>query len=78
MGLFLGVELVLDRKTLEPATALAVHVIEEMKNRGVLISTDGPHNNVLKIKPPMVFTEENADRLVTVLDEVLEGMGDGG
>ncbi len=78
MGLFLGVELVLDRKTLEPATALAVHVIEEMKNRGVLISTDGPHNNVLKIKPPMVFTEENADRLVMVLDEVLEGIGDRG
>ena len=78
MGLFLGVELVLDRITLEPATVLSRGVIEEMKLRGVLVSTDGPFDNVLKIKPPMVFTEQNADQLVETLDEVLEGIGDRG
>ena len=78
MGLFLGVELVQDRETLEPATEIAGHVIEEMKNRCILLSTDGPLNNVLKIKPPMVFTEENADRLVCAFGEVLEGIGDRG
>ncbi len=76
MGLFLGVELVVDRETLEPATDIARRVIEEMKNRGILLSTDGPLDNVLKIKPPMVFTDDNADQLVETLDEVLEGIGD--
>ena len=78
MGLFIGVELVLDRKTLDPATRLAARVIEEMKDRGVLINTDGPFDNVLKIKPPMVFTKENATQLIETLDEVLSGIGDGG
>ena len=71
MGLFLGVELVTDRDTQEPATELAKSVIEEMKNRGILLSTDGPLNNVLKIKPPLVFSELNADLLVKTLGEVL-------
>ena len=77
MGLFLGVELVTNRETQEPATALAKQVIEDMKSRGILLSTDGPFDNVLKIKPPMVFTEENADRLVETLDEVLGGWSRG-
>jgi 4-aminobutyrate aminotransferase-like enzyme len=72
MGLFLGVELVTDRETQQPATALARHVIEDMKNRGILLSTDGPFENVLKIKPPMAFSQLNADLLVKTLDEVLE------
>jgi len=42
-----------------------------MRERGILLSTDGPFHNVLKIKPPMVFTEENADFLVGTLDEIL-------
>ena len=71
MGLFLGVELVIDRETQEPATALAKHVIEDMKSRGILLSTDGPFNNVLKIKPPLVFSQLNGDLLVKTLDEVL-------
>ena len=73
MGLFLGVELVTDRKTQEPATALAKHVIEDMKSRGILLSTDGRFENVLKIKPPLAFSHLNADLLVKTLDEVLEG-----
>ncbi|MCI0488419.1 MAG: aminotransferase class III-fold pyridoxal phosphate-dependent enzyme [Blastocatellia bacterium] len=70
-GLFLGVELVRDRETLEPAAAEAAYVVERMKECGILISTDGPHHNVLKIKPPLVFSEENADLLVSTLDEIL-------
>jgi len=68
MGLFLGVELVKDRETLEPATGEASHVIEKMKDLGVLVSTDGPFRNVIKIKPPLVFNQSNADRLLEALD----------
>jgi 4-aminobutyrate aminotransferase-like enzyme len=42
-----------------------------MRERGVLVSTDGPFHNVLKIKPPLVFTMQDADQLVTTLDQAL-------
>jgi 4-aminobutyrate aminotransferase-like enzyme len=71
LGLFLGVELVRDRATLEPAGEEANAVADRMKERGVLMSTDGPFHNVLKIKPPLVLTEADADFLVETLDEVL-------
>ena len=70
-GLFLGVELVKDRDTLEPAAAEALDVVNRMRERGILLGTDGPFANVLKIRPPMPFTRENADQLVATLDEVL-------
>jgi len=70
-GLFLGVELVRDRTTLEPAAAEATEVVERMKDRGILLSTDGPLHNVLKIKPPLVFSEADAELLVERLDVVL-------
>ncbi len=70
-GLFLGVELVRDRVTLEPATAEASYVVNRMRERGILVGTDGPHHNVVKIRPPMPFADADADLLVTVLDEVL-------
>jgi 4-aminobutyrate aminotransferase-like enzyme/Ser/Thr protein kinase RdoA (MazF antagonist) len=72
LGLFIGVELVKDRVTLEPAGREAAVVVESMKDHGILISTDGPYHNVLKIKPPLVFTEANAFQLVRTLDLVLE------
>ncbi len=71
LGLFIGVELVRDRTTLEPATAEANEIVQRMKARGILLSTDGPLDNVLKIKPPLVFTLADADRLVDELDVVL-------
>lgn len=71
LGLFIGVELVLDRKTLEPAKEQATYLINLMKEHGILLSTDGPFHNVIKIKPPLVFTKENADFLVSTLDNVL-------
>ncbi len=71
-GLFIGAEMVRDRATLEPAVREINIVVEKMKNRGFLISTDGPLHNVLKIKPPLVFSKENAAALIQNLDEVLE------
>ena len=71
VGLFLGVELVRNRIDLEPADEEATYIANRMRDKGVLISTDGPFHNVLKIKPPMVFTKENADRLILALNEVL-------
>lgn len=70
-GLFLGVELVTDRTAREPATIMADDVVEAMKVRGILCSTDGPGNNVLKIKPPMVITQAQVDRIVDSLDKAL-------
>jgi 4-aminobutyrate aminotransferase-like enzyme len=70
LGLFVGIELVLGG-TLEPAPAQATYIANRMSERGILLSTDGPFHNVLKIKPPMVFTEANADFLVATLDEIL-------
>jgi 4-aminobutyrate aminotransferase-like enzyme/Ser/Thr protein kinase RdoA (MazF antagonist) len=71
LGLFLGVELVTDCHSLEPAATQAHYIINRLRDRGVLISTDGPLRNVLKIKPPMPFSAADADRLVAVLRDVL-------
>jgi len=71
LGLFLGIELVREAESLTPATREAADAVERMKERGVLLSTDGPLENVIKIKPPLVFSLENADELVAGLDEVL-------
>lgn len=71
LGLFLGMELVRDRRTLEPATEQAIEIIERMKEHGVLLSIDGPFRNVLKIKPPLLFSEPNVDCLVSTLDQIL-------
>jgi 4-aminobutyrate aminotransferase-like enzyme/Ser/Thr protein kinase RdoA (MazF antagonist) len=71
LGLYIGVELVLDREQRTPAGVCASYVANRMRELGVLLSTDGPDHNVLKIKPPLVFTEGDADRLVTTLDHVL-------
>lgn len=71
-GLFIGIELVKDKHTFEPAVPEIDFILEEMKNRGFLIGTDGPLHNVLKIKPPIIFSKANADDLVRGLDKVLE------
>jgi 4-aminobutyrate aminotransferase-like enzyme len=68
-GLFVGVELVRDRATLEPAADEASELINRMKERGILLSTDGPFHNVLKIKPPMVLSEADVDMVIRAMDE---------
>lgn len=70
-GLFFGVELVLDRNSKEPAAAETKRIVNGMRERGVLISRIGAHDNVLKMRPPMPFSRENADQLLTTLDETL-------
>jgi 4-aminobutyrate aminotransferase-like enzyme/Ser/Thr protein kinase RdoA (MazF antagonist) len=73
-GLFLGVELVRDHATLEPAGAEAARVVNGLRERGVLVAAVGPHNNVLKIRPPLCFSQENAEELVSALDDTLRGI----
>ncbi|MCB0836198.1 MAG: aminotransferase class III-fold pyridoxal phosphate-dependent enzyme, partial [Bacteroidetes bacterium] len=70
-GLFLGFELINDPETLEPAADKASYLANRMRQMGVLMSTDGPFHNVLKIKPPMCFDQENAGFLLEYLDMVL-------
>jgi len=68
-GLFLGFELVDSEKN--PLGDKADYLANRMKDHGILMSTDGPDHNVLKIKPPMVFTLENAEELLFYLGKVL-------
>jgi len=70
-GLFLGIELVRDHETLEPADTEASAIVNAMKDRGVLLSTDGPLHNVIKIKPPMVLSQDDVDMTLRELDNVL-------
>jgi len=70
-GLFIGAEMVKDRTTMEPAVPEIDIVVEKMKANGYLLSTDGPLHNVLKIKPPMTFSKQNADEMVKLLDIAL-------
>ena len=70
-GLFFGVELVRDRQTLEPAGEEASLVANRMRECGILLGTDGPFHNVVKIRPPMPFSESDADLLVATLDRIL-------
>lgn len=71
MGLFIGVEMVKNHATLEPATGEANAVIEYLKAHKILLSTDGPYDNVLKLKPPLVFSIENAQEFLMRLEEAL-------
>lgn len=70
-GLFIGVEFVQDRETLEPAAEEAEEFVLRMKDRGMLLSTDGPFHNVIKIKPPMVLTVEDVEMVVRCFDDEL-------
>ena len=79
VGLFVGLEIVdasvVDGRGLPaPNPAAAAYIKQRMCDKGVLLSTDGPHNNVLKIKPPLVFDEGNAAELADALCECLEEM----
>ena len=70
-GLFLGIELVKNKTTLEPAAKEATYLINRMRERAILMSTDGPLHNVIKIKPPLCFSKTDADYLLQNLDIVL-------
>ena len=70
-GLFLGVDLVLNRETRTSAPRQAGYIVNRLRDRGILTGTDGPHHNVLKLRPPLIFTNKDADLFVATLDAVL-------
>lgn len=74
VGLFLGIEFVKSRETKEPDEDLAHQIVQDMKDRFFLLSTDGPFHNVIKFKPPMVFGKDEADALYKNLDEVISSL----
>ncbi len=71
MGLYLGLELVRDRETLEPAAEEAYAICERMRELGVIVQPTSDGMNVLKIKPPLCLTEASADYFADTLDRVL-------
>ena len=73
-GLFLGVELVRDRVSKEPATNEAAAIVEGLREAGVLLARVGRYRNILKIRPPLVFRREHADLAVRKLEEALARM----
>ena len=78
MGLLFGCELVLDRSTREPNARLADHCMQWMRaERQVLVSTDGPHRSVIKMKPPLCFTPENGETLAAAIDDALTAYASG-
>ncbi len=73
-GLFIAVELVTDRDQKTPATELAGRVVNELRDRGVLIGSIGPDNNILKLRPPLVLRESDADFMLGILGESLTAL----
>jgi 4-aminobutyrate aminotransferase-like enzyme/Ser/Thr protein kinase RdoA (MazF antagonist) len=70
-GLFLGIDLVRDRETREPATEQADYVVNRLRECGILAGTDGPHHNVIKLRPPLIVSECDADLFVATLEAIL-------
>jgi 4-aminobutyrate aminotransferase-like enzyme len=71
LGLFLGIDLVRNRTTREPVTEQASYIVNRLRDRGILTGTDGPYRNVIKLRPPLVFSEAEADLFLSTLDDVL-------
>ena len=72
-GLYLGLEFVRDRSTLEPATEETAAICDRLLTLGVIMQPTGDHQNVLKIKPPLCVRPASADFFLAMLDEVLTG-----
>ena len=70
-GLFIGIELIKNYDKMMPAPDEAEFVVNQMKKRGILISSDGPDHNVLKIKPPLVFNRNNADYFLESFESIM-------
>jgi len=71
-GLFIGFEFVKDRLTLEPDTKLAQKVKNKLRNQHILVGIDGPFDNVIKSKPPLCFSRENVDEVISAIDSILD------
>jgi len=73
-GLFLSVELVRDYDSKEPDTELALSLSDRLKEKGFLVSYSGKYENVLKIRPPLVFSHANADEFMSAFDQCMGEM----
>ena len=73
--MFLGVELVHDSTTRAPAPEQASYVVNRLRECGILTGTDGPHHNVIKLRPPLIFSTADADLLVARLEHILKEDG---
>jgi len=73
-GLFIAVELIKDKESREPATAFTADVVNGLKDRGVLTGSIGPDANILKLRPPMVLSRDDADYMLGILDEALANL----
>ena len=71
-GLLIGIDLVLDRETREPAGSIANQVYNYLRNNGILAGIAGPQGNVIKIRPPMTFGKPHADQLIATLADALK------
>ena len=67
-----GIDLVNDRVSRAPATEQANYVLNRLRERGILAGTDGPHHNVIKLRPPLVFTDADAALFTATLDSILD------
>ncbi len=74
-GMLAGIELVRDRKTLEPADTETDRLLDLLRENGVFVGSEGPpYFNILKIRPPMIFKPEHADILIDALDRSIEAL----
>jgi 4-aminobutyrate aminotransferase-like enzyme len=74
-GLFLGVDIVKDKVSKEPDAPLTLELSDRLKEKGFLVSYSGRYNNVLKVRPPLVFSDQNADDFLAAFDECMAGIG---
>jgi 4-aminobutyrate aminotransferase-like enzyme len=71
LGLFIGVDLVMDRANKTEATALAKHVKNRMRDTRILLGSEGPKDSILKIRPPLTIQPDDVDMIVVMLDCIL-------
>jgi 4-aminobutyrate aminotransferase-like enzyme/Ser/Thr protein kinase RdoA (MazF antagonist) len=71
-GLFLGIDLVNDSATRAPAKDQANYVVNRLRDCGILAGTDGPHHNVIKLRPPLIFSKSNAELFNSTLEKILQ------
>jgi len=74
VGLFLGIETVTDPASLAPDVEQAVDIVNRLKDEGFLTSNAGAHRNVVKIRPPLVFGEDDAAAFLEAFDRVLAAL----
>jgi len=70
-GLFLGLDLVRSRETREPAPHQASYLVNRLREEGILAGTDGPHHNVIKLRPPLIFSQIDAAHFCSTLEAIL-------